>query len=660
MKCRISYFNRTVLKKDIFRYAPLWALYLIAALLTAFTIARLSSTYSLVSQLGEMIGPMSVLSMLYAFCAAQLLFGDLFSSRLCYALHAMPLRREGWFVTHITAGMLYSVVPNLLVALMLLPYLGSYWFTALLWLLGMTLSYLFFFGLAVLCMMLSGNRLAASAIYALINALSPIAMWFCTTVYKPMLYGIVISDDIFALLCPVWLLCGLDWFFGLEHAQNCACMAGGKPYVYDVDRHVYHFSGLSDSWLPLCILAVLGVGLLVAALLLYRRRSMESAGDFVAIRAVKPVFSLIYTLCVAAVMQMIGTACDDKLYIFMMIGLIVGYFTGQMLLERTLRVFRGRSWVHLGLIAVLLLCSFGLCRIDIFGVVRWVPNAEDVVSVKLADHYVTNFTESNTAAELTDPDNIALILQAHQNLIEEGDPEDRDYIGGYSGVTICYTLRSGREVYRQYRPVSGNPADKLINRILYCDPTVLLKAESLMQLKANVVSIKVDGLSFGGATPAATALLEALWADCEAGTFYPDDRYAKEDIYSTVVIVPRRGNTITLAISSENTQSAAWLKSYHSLYLSEELLLSQVYALEVNGVTVFKQDENEKLFSQWAQLFLSEESTPGILTYPTTYCYPMTILYEDGDEAFLYVTESAPALYSFLQEIAQHTYDGVY
>lgn len=660
MKCKTSYFNRTVLKKDIFRYAPLWALYLIAALLTAFTMARLSSAYSLSCQLGEMIGPMSIVSMLYAFCAAQLLFGDLFSSRLCYALHAMPLRREGWILTHITAGVLYSVVPNLLVTLMLIPFLGAYWFTAPLWLLGMTLSYLFFFGLAVLCMMLSGNRLAATAIYALINSLSPIALWFCTTVYQPMLYGIVISDDIFALLCPVWLLCGLDPFFTLEHAPSCPCMAGGKPYVNDVGQHVFLFGGLSNSWVPLCILAALGIGLLFAALLLYRRRSMESAGDFVAIRAVKPVFSLIYTLCVAAVMQMIGTASDDKLYIFLMIGLIVGYFTGQMLLERTLRVFRGRNWVHLGLIAALLLCSLGLCRIDIFGVVRWVPNAEDVVSVKLADTYITEFTEGNTDAELTAPDHIALILDAHQKLIEEGDPADQDFYGSYSRVTICYTLRNGREVYRQYRPASGYPADKIINRILYCDPTILLGAESLMQLKANVVSIKVDGISFGGATPAATALLEALWADCEEGTFYPDDRYAKEDNCSTVTIVPRRGNTIELTITSENTQSAAWLKTYFSLYLSEESLLAQVYALDVNGTTVYQHDENEKLFAKWAELFLSEDSASGISSTPSTYCLPMTIFYEDGDDFTYYITADAPDLFSFLQKIVDYIYEGEY
>ncbi len=653
MKCRTSYFNRTVLKKDILRYAPLWALYLIGALLVAFTTVKLTASTTLATTLGEAIGPLCILSMLYAFCAAQLLFGDLFNARLCYALHAMPLRREGWFFTHIVAGVLYCVVPNGVICLLLLPFLGQFWYAALLWLLGMTLSYLFFFGLAVVCMMLSGNRLAATAIYALLNLLSPIALWFCVTIYQPLLYGIVIQDDVFALLCPVWLLAASEPFFSVEHSLSCRCMSnGGVPYTWDVANHTFEFSGLSESWLPLSILAVIGVGLLFAALLLYRRRNMEAAGDFIAVRAVKPVFSVLYTLCVGAVVQMVGALFDDGQYIFMTIGLIVGYFTGQMLLERTLHVFRGRNWLSLGIILVVLLCSFGLCRIDVFGVVHRIPDKNDVVSVKLADTYTTHFTDRNTDAELTDYEDIERILLAHYIILKEGDPEDDYYSQGYTRLTICYTLRNGREVYRQYRVAVGKKAERIINSILYCDPTVLLKADSLAELKANVTAVKVDGISFGGGTEATRALLEALWLDCVEGTFSPNDHYANEDndYCAYITIVPRSGDAINLDIYLKNVHTAAWLRDYSLLALPYEYLLEQVFCVMFNEQVLYKGGEDGYLIEKCLSLFQLEENAQGIFRYaPTNQNYiGVHLVFEDGEAINYYVAENAGSLYEFL------------
>ena len=110
MKSRTSFFDRTVLKKDITRFAPLWALYLIGGLMIAIS-SGISG-----DELNEVLGGLGIVSFSYAILVAQLLFGDLFNTRLCNALHAMPLRREGWFFTHVIAGILFSLVPNLLIA----------------------------------------------------------------------------------------------------------------------------------------------------------------------------------------------------------------------------------------------------------------------------------------------------------------------------------------------------------------------------------------------------------------------------------------------------------------------------------------------------------------------------------------------------------------
>ena len=149
MKLKTSFFEPTVLKKDITRFWPLWGLYGLFALLFVLLMwesnpdaARMANNAS------EVFLSMGVLNFLYAPLAAFFLFGDLFKSRMCNALHALPLRREGWFLTHLCAGMLFCIVPNGIAAGLTAALLGKYAWIAGLWLCLMVMQYIFFFGVA--------------------------------------------------------------------------------------------------------------------------------------------------------------------------------------------------------------------------------------------------------------------------------------------------------------------------------------------------------------------------------------------------------------------------------------------------------------------------------------------------------------------------------
>ena len=115
MKSRTSYFNGTVLKKDLTRFAPVWALYGVFLLL-CLTLLFDEEPGRMARSLMDLFSGMSLVNLLYAGLCAALLFGDLFNSRLCNALHALPMRREGWFLTHVTAGLLFCLIPCGLVA----------------------------------------------------------------------------------------------------------------------------------------------------------------------------------------------------------------------------------------------------------------------------------------------------------------------------------------------------------------------------------------------------------------------------------------------------------------------------------------------------------------------------------------------------------------
>jgi len=148
MKSGMSFFNGAVLKKDILRFAPVWGLYTVCLLYT-LSISSLFSLFELSNS--ETARILLVIEnpvlAIYAFICATTLFGDLFKPRLCNALHAMPLRRETWFVTHTVAGLLFAFVPHTVAALFMMPMLGHFAGYAWLWWLGQNGAFLFLFPL---------------------------------------------------------------------------------------------------------------------------------------------------------------------------------------------------------------------------------------------------------------------------------------------------------------------------------------------------------------------------------------------------------------------------------------------------------------------------------------------------------------------------------
>ena len=205
MKSRTSFFDKTAFRKDLTRFAPAWGLYSVGLvmILTALWLND-SMSYRNTDNIAELIPITALANLCYGFLNAQLLFGDLFTSRLCNALHAMPLKRQTWFGSHVAAGMCFSLVPNLGAALLawLMFDFGAGWPVMLWWLLAATLQYLCFFGIAVLAMMLSGNRLASALIYAMVNFFSLLVMWLLDSLYEPLLLGVRINKDPLAISAP--------------------------------------------------------------------------------------------------------------------------------------------------------------------------------------------------------------------------------------------------------------------------------------------------------------------------------------------------------------------------------------------------------------------------------------------------------------------------
>ena len=283
MKSRTSFFNLTAFRKNIIRFAPIWALYTVFLLLLLFGIS--SSNPNTMAQDVVMITRLAgVGNLLYAGIVALCLFGDLYKGRLCNALHAFPMRREGWLLTNIATGFLFSIIPNLLVCTITSFQLGN--FANYIWYLFAVaiLQYIFFFGTAVLSALCAGNKLGMVAVYGIIHFIVVLIYFLAEVIYQPLIYGVELQTEKFFRFFP------LSRMFG-------------DYIITDFDMGVIRLIGLDKAtWTHLYICAAVGVVAFVLAWLVYRRRHLERAGDFIALRPLAPVFLCIYTIAVGTVL----------------------------------------------------------------------------------------------------------------------------------------------------------------------------------------------------------------------------------------------------------------------------------------------------------------------------------------------------------------------
>ena len=377
MKSRTSFFHKTVFKKDLIRFAPAWGIYTIFLLLAVVSLSNLGHAYYRLQNVSDCIMAMSWINLFYGAIVAQLLFGDLYNSRLCNALHALPLRRESWFATHVASGICFSLLPSLAIALIALPVLRleSGWTAIFWWLLASELQYLFFFGTAVLCVMLAGNRLGQLALYGILNFAGLLTYWMAYAVYQPFLHGIQFSEEPFMLICPIGQISTMSDVLSIdfERIENA---------LGETENYIIHGVMPETGWGYMAIFAAVGIVALLAALVLYRRRKLECAGDFVAMSAMEPVVTVIVAVFTGGVFHLFADTFGMNLRSVMLgAGMVVGFFVCRMLLERTTRVFCKKTFLFCGGIVAVFGLTVLLTYLDPVGITRYVPQAADVGSI---------------------------------------------------------------------------------------------------------------------------------------------------------------------------------------------------------------------------------------------------------------------------------------
>lgn len=443
-------------------YLAVWCLLLVIPLLNLLShdgqdyAARVSDIHELVVDAGGLSS--LVVSLIYGCIASFSVWSYLCQSRSASLYHSLPLTREGLFLSHFAAGLGFLWLPNVLTAV--LSYLCQLSLGCtdpvqlLTWLAVVSLEGLLFFSIGTLAAMLTGSLPAVPVLYGLLNFSVAACEALMSSYACALYYGVEEQALRLRFLSPF-----VDLINRSESTQVARTLfSGGSPVQLDV------FDG--DFLRLLCRYALAALLLAALALLLYRRRATESAGDVIAVprlrTASKYLFSFACALTLGWVFLQVlfpGGSTAPALFLCTLLGGAVGYLAAAMLLKKSFRVFSLR--LLLGLLPLALVLGGWVLSIhlDLLGVERRVPAPEEVDSVTIYSEY---------SLTCTDADDLALIRALHQSALTPEAPSQGE---NQLHFRLEYTLQNGEDLTRSYLiPYSAARADDP------SDPAGLLKA----------------------------------------------------------------------------------------------------------------------------------------------------------------------------------------
>ena len=393
-----------------------------------------------------------IIAFIMAILAAMAVFSFMYSSRSTGLIASLPVRREAIFGSTWLGGVFVIVGSNLVIALLTFLFsLGATTSAALafkavcIWLGVYSMQFILFYGIASLTAVMTGSIAVLPILYIIFNFLVVGMEAIIRLDFSCLIWGMSNGsfDCVLDFLSPLFYMVG-SFVPDVEY---------NTPYVADtlgslLDRECVAVT--YSHWLPTVIYCLVGLIFSAAALMVFRKRRMESAGDVVAVRCMHPVFKYGVTVCSAlcgglllyTVLFALFESRSASVFIMilsMIIFAFIGYFGAKMLLEKSFHVFRG-SWV--GFIVVCCLCAvFTLCcDLDVCGIGAYVPKEGSIKSITVYQR-----------GPVEDPAIIENYRQLHEKIVSYKDEyEHIVYSDDTESIMFEYELKNGRTVSREY------------------------------------------------------------------------------------------------------------------------------------------------------------------------------------------------------------------
>ena len=468
MKSGKSYFNAGVFWKTVRRFWPIWGIYLLIWFLAlpariATDAAAFGAEHAAWTPIDAVETTACWLCPITAATAAGFAFSHLYSEKASNFYAALPLRREGMYLSCMSAGLAPLLAVNLLIyavsALVCLG-CGASPSSFLVWLGSATLELLAFYGIGVFCAMLTGS---AVMMPLLVIAFNVAGTWMGTvmgTVPARFSYGWPGGYS-------GWHTALSPFIAILNYVQVDYVGAPAADGLLRTARQIV-------GWKYLIAYGALGAALLAASLPLYRRRRMENAGDTVAIAPLRPVFKYVVAFCAAFIL---GSAAESIIFfdayedglayalrfcLLAAAGAFIGYFGAEMILNKSFAVFRG--WKrYAGWLAVSAVCALVVLgvELDVTGYEKRVPDAGEIESAAFS-------VSGEGEVVFTGAEELNIITGLHESLIQSKEPHQslaRDY--GCIYVDFDYRLKDGGELRRAYElPVNDKALVSVVEGLM--------------------------------------------------------------------------------------------------------------------------------------------------------------------------------------------------
>ena len=291
MKSKTSCFNKTIFKKNMTHFWPLWALYSCYLIVSLPVGLWFNMRYYLqddsYSQLQRQVYAISgamraamnpVITFAFAAVMIMAVFSYLYSAKNTNMIHSLPVDRRELFVTNIISASAFMIVPQILTFIItVFVCIGAhitniqyilYWF-------GAEAAMTFFaLALGAFVAMFTGQLMAFPVYYVVVNYLY-VGCWY--------LINMVIESVCFGV--------SNNWNPGKSCILSPIYYLTNNLRIQSVENSEYVTVGIEFKGAYLLgIYAVAGVVFLIAAYQLYKWRKLETAGDLISMRGIKPVF----------------------------------------------------------------------------------------------------------------------------------------------------------------------------------------------------------------------------------------------------------------------------------------------------------------------------------------------------------------------------------
>ena len=454
MKSKKSFFNKTIFKKNVTLYWPLWAVYTVflfcmqPGMLWVYNYnANFRTEYDMMDRVRDLISALSMegyilLIAFFAIFFGMALYSYLYNSKSANMIHALPVDRTQLFGTNVLSGLAFLIVPQVLVAFLSVIVCLAYGITRVhylgLWLLMAMGTAFVAFSIITFCAMFTGLLVALPAYVIIFNLLSHWVYYIIYVVVTTFGYGVnnigVMGSKIAEMTSPFFCFMG---YVGVYRDYD---LAG------DLKGMGVHGVGI------LCVYLAVAVVLYILSYMIYQKRKIESAGDLITIGWVKPVFrfgaglsgGIFLGLLLRELLCSIGIGCPLPVAVALMLVMgAIAYFVADMLIHKSFRVFKKKNWMGCGVFSIAMLVTFfGLYGVSNY-YENYIPEEEHVLAASINMGYEVQL----------EGEEAQVIMDIHEKILEQrAYSENYRENGGYKYeyVSIVYDVDNGERIRRSY------------------------------------------------------------------------------------------------------------------------------------------------------------------------------------------------------------------